>query len=105
MLMDVFEMIIKRGNLRICIVEAKKEDMEQGLAQSLVGAEVASELDKLEVVHGIITTYEAWHLTSSSSAGITRETLTLAMDLRMPEPNSLKTLLGKIHKLLSLATT
>lgn len=95
-----FEMIIKRGNLRICLVEAKKEDMEQGLAQCLVGAEVASELDKLEVVHGIVTTYETWHLTSSSSTGITRDRLTLTMEMAMPERNSLNNLLGKIHKLL-----
>jgi len=96
-----FEMIIKRGAKRICIVEAKKEDMEQGLAQCLVGAEVASELDKLDVVHGIITTYESWHLTTSSNTQITRDTLTLELHRAMPTRASLSILVGKIHTLLS----
>jgi hypothetical protein len=96
-----FEMIIKRGEKRVCIVEAKKEDMEQGLAQCLVGAEVASELDKLDVVNGIITTYAEWHLTASSNTHIMRDAITLDMENAMPTRASLTRLVGKIHTLLS----
>ena len=39
-----FEFILRRGKKRICIVEAKKDDMEQGMAQDLLGCEVAADI-------------------------------------------------------------
>jgi len=39
-----FEFMIRRGGKAICIVEAKKDDIDQGMAQDLVGCEVAAEL-------------------------------------------------------------
>jgi hypothetical protein len=49
-----FQFMLKRNNKRICIVEAKKDDMEQGMVQDLVGMEVVSDLDWLDTVHGKI---------------------------------------------------
>ena len=88
------------GRQVYALVEAKKEDMEQGLSQCLIGTEVASELDRLDVVHGIITTYAEWHLTSSSSTAVTRDAFTLSMENGMPEKSSLQNLVGKIRSLL-----
>ena len=55
-----FEFILKRKNKRICIVEAKKDDMEQGMVRDLVGMEVASDLDGLDTVYGIVPNYVEW---------------------------------------------
>ena len=38
-----FEMMLMRGSKRVCIVEGKKDDMDQGKALCLVGCEVAAE--------------------------------------------------------------
>ncbi|KAJ3064657.1 hypothetical protein HDU99_004403, partial [Rhizoclosmatium hyalinum] len=40
-----FKFMLERQNKRICIVAAKKQDLDQGLAQNLVGCEVVSDLD------------------------------------------------------------
>lgn len=39
-----FEFVLRRGSKRVCIVEAKKDDMEQGMAQDLIGCEVAADV-------------------------------------------------------------
>ena len=96
-----FEMMLVRGNQRVCIVEAKKEDMEQGKAQCLVGCEVAAELDHLNVVHGVVTTYENWELTRSTDDCILTDRFTLAMESRIPQEESLKNLVGKICGMLA----
>jgi hypothetical protein len=55
-----FEFMIKRNNTRICFVLAKKDDMEQGMVLDLVEMEVASDLDELDTVYGIVTNYVEW---------------------------------------------
>jgi hypothetical protein len=52
---------LRRGGKRVCIVEAKKDDMSQGMAQNLLGCEVAAEIGHLESVYGIITNYVQWN--------------------------------------------
>jgi predicted type IV restriction endonuclease len=52
-----FDFMIRRGPKVICIVEAKKYDMEQGMAQDLVGCEVAVEVGELDIVYGIVTNF------------------------------------------------
>lgn len=37
-----FEFVLKRGNKRVLIIEAKKDDLLQGAAQNLIGLEVAA---------------------------------------------------------------
>jgi hypothetical protein len=43
-----FEFVLRRGDKRVCIVEAKKDDMGQGMAQDLLGCEVAAEIGHLD---------------------------------------------------------
>ena len=47
------EMMIKCNGKRICIVEAKKENMKHGVVQGLTGSEVIAELEgyKQNFVH------------------------------------------------------
>ncbi len=52
-----FEFMIRRKKKAICIVEARKDDIEQGMAQDLVGCEVAAEVGGLDVIYGIVTNY------------------------------------------------
>jgi hypothetical protein len=49
-----FEFILKKGGKRICIVEAKKDDMEQGMTQDLLGCEAVADVENLSVVYGIV---------------------------------------------------
>ncbi len=52
-----FEFILIRGPKRICIIEAKDEMFRQGMAQNLVGCEVAVDLDGSNMVCGIVTNF------------------------------------------------
>ncbi|DBA02160.1 TPA: hypothetical protein N0F65_004795 [Lagenidium giganteum] len=42
-----FEFVIRRGEKRVGIVEAKKDDMDQGMAQNLLGCEVLADVEQL----------------------------------------------------------
>ena len=44
-----FEYVIQRGNKKICIVEAKKDDMEQGMAQDLLGCEATADTEAMSM--------------------------------------------------------
>jgi len=96
-----FEFVLRRGNRRVCIVEAKKDDMEQGLAQDLVGCEVASELGGLDVVYGITTNYVSWMFIRSLNSKIECDECTLYIQGRVPKKESLAEIAGKIYALLS----
>ena len=60
-----FEFMLSRGGKRVCIVEAKRDDMCQGLAQDLLGCEVAAEVGHLDSVYGIVTNYLQWNFLRS----------------------------------------
>lgn len=96
-----FEMILKKGNKRICIVEAKKDDMDQGRAQCLLGCEAVSDIEKARVVYGIITTYEVWELTISRDDEIIEEHVSLSIANGMMTDDCLRQITGKIYSLLS----
>ena len=96
-----FEFILKRGNKRICIVEAKKEDMQQGLAQNLIGCEVAADLDNSAVVYGIVTTYIQWTFLKSGVDKIELDEITLRVEEGHVDVDSLKQIAGKIYGMLA----
>ena len=96
-----FEFMLQRGDKRVCIVEAKKEDMEQGRAQCLIGCEVASDLDNLRTVYGIVTTFESWTFLRSCNDKIERDHLTLLVREGVVDSESLKEIAGKIYAMLS----
>ena len=60
-----FELVIQKGSSVICLFEAKKEDMQQGMAQCLVGCEAVSDKDKCNIVYGIVSSYFQWGLFES----------------------------------------
>ncbi|KAI8833953.1 hypothetical protein BJ741DRAFT_610609 [Chytriomyces cf. hyalinus JEL632] len=75
-----FEFVLRRGNKRICIVEAKKDDLGQGLVEDLLGCEVVAERDNLDKVMGIVTNYVQWNFLRSLDESIEMEECTLGLN-------------------------
>jgi len=87
---------------RLCIVEAKHDDFEQGLALTLLGCEAAADLDNSHVVYGIVTNFDKWIFVKDMDEEI-------AMDENnfvgfdgdgVPVRDQLMKVVGKIHALL-----
>jgi hypothetical protein len=96
-----FEMVLKRGTKRISIVEAKKDDIDQGRAQCLLGCEAVSDIERTRVVCGIITSYEIWELAVSKDDSILKEHISTLVMKGMMTDDSLRLITGKIHSLLA----
>ena len=96
-----FEFMIRRKKKAVCIVEAKKDDMEQGMAQDLVGCEVAAEVGGLDVVYGIVTNYVQWNFFCSRNEKVEMEECSLSLTPNGPEKQSLKRVAEKIYSVLS----
>jgi hypothetical protein len=96
-----FEFVLRRGDKRVCIVEAKKDDMGQGMAQDLLGCEVAAEIGHLDSVYGIVTNYVQWNFLRSLDEKIELEECSIMlMPGGEPSSDSLKEITGKIYAML-----
>ena len=95
------EFMLQKGGKRICIIEAKKDDMSQGLAQCLIGCEVVSDVDKIDVVYGIVTTFSGWLFLKSCDGRIEYENTTIEIIDGKPNPDGVRRIAGKIYALLS----
>ncbi len=96
-----FEFMLRRGKKAVCIVEAKKDDVEQGMAQDLVGCEVAAEVGGLDIVYGIVTNYIQWNFLRSLNDKVEKEECSLRLTPNGPERESLKEIAEKIYEMLS----
>ena len=96
-----FEFMLVRGDKRVCIVEAKKDRMEQGLADCLIGCEVVADAHNLQTVHGIVTSFISWTFLKSCDDRIERSDTTLAYCQGKAQPESLMRIAGKIYAILS----
>ena len=96
-----FEFMLRRGNKAVCIVQAKKDDLEQGMVQNLVGCEVAAEEGGLDIVYGIVTNYIQWNFLSSLNDKVEWEECSLNISPEGPKRNSLKKIAEKIYGMLS----
>ena len=95
-----FEFVLKRGDKRICIVEAKKDDILQGKTQSLVGCESLCDVEDLSVSYGIATNYLEWCFLKDADEGVTEEMLTVLLADGCPTMDSLRTIANKIIAIL-----
>ncbi len=95
------EFMLKREKKAVCIVEAKKDDVEQGMAQDLVGCEVAAEVGGLDIVYGIVTNYVQWNFFRSLNDKVEREECSLEITPGGPGLASLKKVAEKIYGMLS----
>jgi hypothetical protein len=95
-----FEFVLKRKNKRICIVEAKKEDILQGKTLSLIGCESLCDVENLAVCYGIATDYIAWCFLKDEADKVTEEMLSIELTSDGPTIESLKKIANKIIAIL-----
>lgn len=78
----------------LCIVEAKKDDFEQGLAQCLVEMQACQwndqQMGKMIDIMGIVTNGTTWQFYKLSTSGIVYETLPYSM-------SDVASILGLLH--------
>ena len=99
-----FEFVIRVKNKYVCILEAKKEDFAKGMAQSLVGCEVAAELDNCPrtVVYAIVTNVEKWVFIKNADDKIEKDdSCCLVFEDGIPKVENLLSIAGKIYSILN----
>ena len=96
-----FEFVLKRRDQRICIVEAKKDDILQGKTQSLLGCESLCDVENIPVAYGIATNYFEWLFLKNEAESITEELLTVSIEQGLPTELSLKAIANKIISILA----
>ncbi|KAF8419536.1 hypothetical protein EV426DRAFT_538514, partial [Tirmania nivea] len=74
-----FEFVVQIGGKKICIFEANKNDIEQDIAQDLLGYEAVADIENSECVLGIITNYLLWSFFKSHEDYIEYEEATLTI--------------------------
>jgi len=85
----------------VYIVEAKKDDMEQGMVQDLLDCEVATEICHLDTVYGIVTNYVQWNFLHSLDDKIELEGCILNPSKEELAKTCLLQITGKIYAMLS----
>lgn len=95
-----FEFVLKRQQKRICIVEAKKDDILQGKTQSLIGCESLCDVENIPVSYGISTNFLNWCFLKNEADKITEELLTISLEQDHPTVASLKIIANKIIAIL-----
>ena len=98
-----FEFMITHAGKAVCIVEAKKDDLEQGMAQDLVGCEVAAEVGGLDIVYGIVTNYIQWNFYRSLNDKVEADECSLHLTPTGPNIISLKEIAEKIYGMLTIS--
>ncbi|KAL3674297.1 hypothetical protein V7S43_000252 [Phytophthora oleae] len=96
-----FEFVLTRGKTKICIVEAKKNDFEQGKAQVLVGCEGVADREGLHEVNGIVTDFLRWDLYRSGEKSILRDVSTLRVSSNELGIESMRDVCEMIYGVLS----
>jgi hypothetical protein len=96
-----FDFMLKRGKKAICIVQAKRDNFEQGMAQVLVGCEVAAEIRGLDIVYGIVTNYIQWNFFRSLNGKVEMEECSLHLIPEGTQRDSLKEIAEKMYAMLS----
>ncbi|KAG3171093.1 hypothetical protein PI126_g2032 [Phytophthora idaei] len=99
-----FEFVLKRRRKRISIVEAKRDDIPQGIAQNVAGLEALSDVEGLERTLGIVTNYLEWVFISDDDEKIRRINETLKIRGSVPSIKSLREIVGMIYGLLANST-
>ncbi|GMF29686.1 unnamed protein product [Phytophthora lilii] len=96
-----FEFVIERGSKRVCIVEAKRDDFQQGLAQAYVGCEVLADIEGLTKLYSIVTKFKEWYFSRSLDDKVERDDATIDLEHDVPTRESVKRIAEKIYFMLS----
>ncbi|GMF41320.1 unnamed protein product [Phytophthora lilii] len=95
-----FEFVLKRGIKRISLVQAKREDMLQGLVQNVTGLEALADVEDLTVAYGIVTNFFEWRFLISEDMKVRKHEYSLRTVDTMPSFEGLKEIVGKIYAML-----
>ncbi|KAG3120195.1 hypothetical protein PI124_g24437 [Phytophthora idaei] len=95
-----FEFVLKRGTKRISIVEAKREDMLQGVVQNVTGLEALADVEDLTVAYGIVTNFLEWRFLISEDMKVRKHEHSLRTTNTIPSFEGLKEIVGKIYAML-----
>jgi hypothetical protein len=68
-----FEFVLYQEKRRVGLVQAKKEDMDQGLSQLLMGQEVMCEMTSAETAVGVISNFDRWDFIRNEPEKIFRD--------------------------------
>lgn len=98
-----FEFVLQKGTRRVCIVEAKKEEMEKGMAQSLLGCEAIADLENASVVYAVVTNFLQWYFLKDTDDHIFRNATTLTTINDTPTKDSIARIAGMLYAMLSEA--
>lgn len=96
-----FEFVLQRGDRRVCIVQAKKEKMEKGMAQSLLGCEAIADVENVSVVYAVVTNFLQWYFLKDTDDEIFRNATTLTTINDTPDKESVARIAGMLCSLLS----
>jgi len=95
-----FEFVLRRGDNRVCIAEAKTNDIEKGLAQALMGCETIADVESVDCVHCIVTNFLVWNFVNSKDDVIELHETQMQLIDGIPTRTSLGEIVGKICALL-----
>lgn len=96
-----FEFVLQKGTRRVCIVEAKKEEMEKGMAQSLLGCEAIADVENTSVVFAVVTNFLQWYFLKDTDDHIFRNATTLTTIDDTPSKESIARIAGMLYTLLT----
>ncbi|KAG6964489.1 hypothetical protein JG687_00005951 [Phytophthora cactorum] len=92
---------VRKKSKRVCIVEAKRDDFQQGLAQAYVGCEVLADVEGLTKLYSIVTNFKEWYFSRSLDDRIERFDATITIVNDIPTRESVKMIAEKIYSMLS----
>lgn len=97
-----FDFVLQRGSTRVCVIEAKRDDFQQGLALAYVGGEIFAEVEGLPAVHCIVTNFVEWYFLRSLADKVEQTTpITISMEGGIPTRESVKGIAERIYAMLS----
>ncbi|KAL8000524.1 hypothetical protein Plhal703r1_c22g0096131 [Plasmopara halstedii] len=97
-----FEFVLTRGKTKkICIVEAKKNDFNQGKVQALIGCEAVADREGLFVVYGIVTDFIKWFIYRCGENSILMDSSTLSVKSEELDTGSMRDVCEMIYGALS----
>jgi hypothetical protein len=96
-----FEYVINYRQKKVCIVEAKKDDMEQGQVQSLIGCEVVADIEHCSMVYAIVTNYIQWLFYKNTDDRTYYSDISLTVTDNVPDKGSLREVTKRIYGMLT----
>eukprot|EP01032_Pedospumella_encystans_P009971 gene9971-11687_t len=96
-----FEFVLQKGTRKICIVVAKQEEMEKGMAQSLLGCEAIADVENESVVYAVVTNFLQWYFLKDADHQIFRNATTLATSDDIPTKESVARIAGMLYAMLT----